>query len=265
MAITTQPLTALLVDDEERSRSTLQSLLTTYCPSITVVAQANSVESAKKALTTHQPDIVFLDIQMPGGLGFDLLESIQNRDFSVVFVTAHDKYGIKAVKANAIDYLLKPIDVDELRETVDKLMKLHQERKGNTKVSDIYRQALIEVTQSFQEQRGSEKIVLPTNDGLIIENLSSIIRIESDNCYTTVVRANQKNIVLSKTIKKFEEILDEKRFVRLHNSHIINIEHLLKFDRRDGGFVVMSDRSTVPVSRRRHQLLLTRLEQFHTV
>ncbi|MGE3802643.1 MAG: LytR/AlgR family response regulator transcription factor [Candidatus Kapaibacterium sp.] len=258
-------LNAIIVDDEERSRNTLQSLLATYCPAVTVLAQASSVSSAQQLLETEQPDVIFLDIQMPGGSGFELLESIQSRDFLVVFVTAHNKYAIRAIKASAIDYLLKPIDVDELQETVEKLLRLRQEKQTSPALNGIYREGLMEIVHTLRGDSKPKKIVLPTNEGLIVEVLASIIRLQSDNYYTTVVRANQKDLLLSKPIKEFESTLDEEQFVRVHNSHIINMDHLVRFDKREGGFVVMSDGSIVPVSRRRHQLLLEHLNRFSTL
>jgi len=129
MDIPSEPrLRTVIVDDEERSRNTLQSLLATYCPEVAVLAQADSADSAEQLLATERPDVLFLDIQMPGGSGFELLERIRDRDFPVVFVTAHDKYAIRAIRASAIDYLLKPLDIDELRETVRKLVRLRKER-----------------------------------------------------------------------------------------------------------------------------------------
>lgn len=256
---------AIIVDDEERSRNTLQSLLATYCPQVTVLAQAGSASSAEQLLETEHPDVLFLDIQMPGGSGFELLESVRERDFLVVFVTAHNKYAIKAIKASAIDYLLKPIDVDELRDTVERLIRLRRERNASPTLSGIYREGLAEILSRLHENSRPRKIVLPTSEGLVVEELTAIIRIQADNSYTTVVRANRKELLLSKPIKEFEATLDEEQFVRVHNSHIINLDHLLRFDKREGGVAVMSDGSAVPVSRRRHQLLIDLLNRFSTL
>lgn len=258
-------LSAIIVDDEERSRNTLQSLLATYCPQVTVLAQAGSVRSAEQLLETAQPDVLFLDIQMPGGSGFELLESIREREFLVVFVTAHNKYAIKAIKASAIDYLLKPVDVDELRETVERLIRLRREKTASPALSGVYREGLTEILHRLRENSKPRKIVLPTGEGLVVEELKSIIRMQSDNSYTTVVRADRKELLLSKPIREFEATLDEEQFVRVHNSHIINLDHLLRFDKRDGGIAVMSDGSAVPVSRRRHQILIDLLNRFSTL
>lgn len=266
--VSTRPrhtLTSVIVDDEKYSRGNLAFLLQTYCPEIQVVAEAPSVETAMKVIGDTHPDVVFLDIQMPKASGFDLLESIEDRDFLVVFVTAHDDYGVKAIKASAVDYLLKPVSIQELREAVDKLLALHDKRIHSPDSTDIYQEALAELVSSLRGSSFPQKIVLPTSEGLIVEELGNIIRLESDNYYTTIIRQGAPNIFLAKTLKEFEVALEERQFVRVHNSHIINMTYLQKFDKRDGGYVVMADGSKIPVSRRRQGLLLEKLKIYRRV
>lgn len=258
-------LTSVIVDDEQQSRGNLAFLLQTYCPEIEVIAEAPTVETAMRVIKDRRPDVLFLDIEMRKESGFDLLESIEGRDFLVVFVTAHNNYGVKAIKASAVDYLLKPVSIDELREAVDRLLALHHRRELAPDSTDIYQEALAELVNSLRGGSFPQKIVLPTSEGLIVEELGNIIRLESDNYYTTIIRHGAPNIFLAKTLKEFELALEERMFVRVHNSHIINMAYLQKFDKRDGGYVVMADGSKIPVSRRRQGLLLEKLNVYRRV
>lgn len=258
-------LTSIIVDDEKHSRGNLAYLLQTYCPEITVIAEAQSVETARKVIEDEHPDVVFLDIQMPKANGFDLLDAIEHRDFLVVFVTAYDNYGVRAIKASAVDYLMKPVSIRELREAVDKLLAMHDKREMAPDAFAIYQEAIAELAQSLQGGSFPQRIVLPTSEGLIVEELANIIRLESDNYYTTIIRHGAPNIFLAKTLKEFEMALEERQFVRVHNSHIINMGYLQRFDKRDGGYVIMADGSKIPVSRRRQALLLEKLKIYRRV
>ena len=260
------PLRALVVDDEEHSRRNLSQHLRTYCPEIEVIAEADCVSNARQCIGREQPDVVFLDIHMPGENGFDLLGSLEDRDFLLVFVTAHDSYGIQAIKASAVDYLLKPICLEELRSSVQKLLRLQEMRNDQrSPAMDVYRESLAELAHALKTNTHPRKIVLPTSEGLIIESVENIIRLEADRSYTFVVRKNAPKILLAKTLKEFESALDPGNFVRLHHSHIVNLLCVQQFDKRDGGYVVMADGARVPVSRRRHSRLVESLKTFHWI
>ena len=256
------PLTALVVDDEEHSRRNLSSYLLTYCPEVEVIAEASSASLAKRLIEERQPDAIFLDIQMPQENGFDLLSTLENPDLLVVFVTGHDSYGVQAIKASAVDYLLKPVSIRELKEAVEKLLRLYQGRQQNHAGLDVYRESLSELAQTLKSNALPQRIVLPTNEGLIIESFENLIRLEADSYCTIVVRKNSPKILLAKTLKEFEGILDSERFVRVHHSHIVNMSFMEKFDKRDGGSVVMTDGTRIAVSRRRHALLIGKLKTF---
>ena len=258
-----QPMTALVVDDEEHSRRNLSRYLQTYCPEVAVVAEASSASSAKQLIQAKEPDAVFLDIQMPQGSGFDLLRSLNHQNFLLVFVTAHDNYGVQAIKASAVDYLMKPINIQELQEAVEKLVQLHHNQSATS--LDVYKKSLTELTRALQSNTLPQKIVLPTNEGLVIESIHNIVRLEAEGYCTVVVRKDLPNVILAKTLKDFEGALDPERFVRIHNSHIVNMSFLTRFDKRDGGQAIMADSSRIPVSRRRHALLLEKLKGFRWI
>lgn len=198
-----------------------------------------------------------LDIRIPDTGEFDALESIDDREFFVVFVTARSTFGMRAEQSGPLQYQLKPVDIDTLNQSVAR------------NATDDPGGAGPERSTPFVQPTGGnpfpQKIVLPTNEGLIVEVLENIIRLESDNYYTTVIRKHSPKILLAKTLKEFEAVLDRELFVRVHNSHIINMEYLEKFDRRDGGYVIMGDGSRIPVSRRRQSLLLEKLKAYNRV
>lgn len=258
-------LTSVIVDSEKRSRNNLTLLLQDHCPEIHVIAQAPSEGTAVKVIQENQPDVVFLDVQTPQATGLDLLDSIEEQKCLVVFVTAPNHYDAKTIKASALHYLLKPITIQELRQAVEQLLTLHHKRENAPNSLHTYQRSFTELVSSLHGTPFPQKIVLPTSEGLIIEDLGNIIRLESDNYYTTIIRQGAPNIFMAKTLKEFELALEERQFVRVHNSHIINMAYMQKFDKRDGGYVVMSDGAKIPVSRRRQSLLLEKLKIYRRV
>jgi two-component system LytT family response regulator len=226
-------ITTIIIDDEQYGRTNFEYLLKTYCPEVEITASATSAQEAKGLILKHNPDTIFLDISMPVVDGFDLLQSIPERNFSVVFVTAHGEYGIKALKAGAIDYLLKPVSISELKGTVIKLIAEKQKKQ--------------QIQVSIQS-----KIALNCFQETSIHDLNDIIRLEADDNYTKVHLKDKKQIVLSKTLKHFDCILEDKDFFRIHKSHIINLHHIKEYSSSDGGYVVMSDSVRLIVSRRRY-------------
>ncbi len=241
----------IVVDDELRARNGLKKLIENYCSNIEVVAMAESVAAARVAITEHKPDLVFLDIDMPGGDGFDLLEQMDDIPFEVIFATAYDQFALKAIKFSALDYLLKPIDLEELIAAVN---KAHQ-KMGIKPDTERYQSLKLNIAQ-----KNLERIALPASDGLVFVNIKDIIRLQSDGSYTVFHTTGNKNTLVTKSLGEYEEILEENGFFRTHHSHIININRVQKYVRGRGGYVVMDDGSSVDVSARRKDEFLALLK-----
>lgn len=243
-------LKALIIDDERTSRETLFGLLKRYCPQVEVVAEAYSLASGKEIINSYSVDVVFLDIQMPDGSGFKLLEEIENVNFEVIFTTAFDQYAIKAIKYSALDYLLKPIVPEDLIASVKKLEKRRNETPNVNSQETI--KTLIDNIRAPQ----IKKIVLSTSKGMHIIEVENIIRCESDDYYTRFFLKDGKMIMVSKTLKENEELLGENDFIRPHKSHLVNIKHIKEFLKEDGGSLLMNDGSIIPVSRRKREKVM---------
>jgi len=226
-------LKAMIVDDELHGRENLKKIIETYCPEIEILGLADSVVNAKKLVNAHNPDVVFLDINMPVLDGFDFLEEFDERNFKVVFVSAHEKFGINAVKAGAVDYILKPINIKELKQTVKKLLSLHNKTKKVETSYDI------------------EKLVLPASHGFNVLRIDDIIRLEAEGCYTKVVVKEGKNTIVSRTLKDFEDNLPKENFFRIHKSHLINLKYIKDYSNISGNYVTMIDGSKIEISRRK--------------
>jgi two-component system LytT family response regulator len=234
---------AIIIDDEEGSRETLKNLVTNYTPHVEIVALANSVQTGKEAIQKFQPDFIFLDIQMQNETGFDLLEAIEI-DFDIIFTTAYDQYAVKAFKFCAIDYLLKPIDIDELVKAVDKISKRKKIEHSFEKLETL-------IYNQKSGGSGNKKIAVPTLEGLNFIQMNNIIRCEADGAYTYIFTTDGEKILVSKIIKEFEDLLQDYNFFRTHQSHLINLSHIKKYVKGDGGYVVMLDNSSIPVARRK--------------
>ncbi|PKP03201.1 MAG: DNA-binding response regulator [Bacteroidetes bacterium HGW-Bacteroidetes-6] len=237
---------AVIVDDEDASRMTLKGLLTRYVPDVQVVGEGEDVASGLEIIKQYTPDLVFLDIQMPDGSGFRLLELLAEIDFNVIFTTAFDQYAIKAIKFSALDYLLKPIVPDDLIKAVDK----HNERIASPDLAISF--------QALRENLTPEprKIVLHTFEGMHVVDTGDIIRCQSDDCYTNFFLDGGKRIIVSKTLKEIEEHLKGRDFMRPHKSHLVNINFIKTVVRNDGGYIVMKDGSEIPISRRKKELVM---------
>lgn len=238
----------VIVEDEEISRNVLKSLLSQYCQDVMVCAEADDVESGKAMINAFRPDLVFLDIEMPGGGGFKLLNSIENIDFEVVFITAYEQFAIKAIRHAALDYLLKPVDPKELVSAVEKV----KEEKYKKTLKKQYDTLLKNLDP---EQLTVRKISLSTTDKIHLIEVDDIVRCESDNYYTIIYFKNGTNMLVSKTLKEIEKKLEEFDFVRTHKSHLVNIRCILNFI-KDEMVVLMSDGSKVPVSKRKKENIL---------
>lgn len=239
----------LIVDDEELARKNLEFLLNDYCEGIQVIGEAGNVREAKKFLNSNKIDLLLLDIEMPNGSGFELLESIKDEiDFKIVFITAYHEYALKAFKYSAVDYLLKPINPEELQAAINKV------KPGSDKDSPEKIEALIENMGKRGEQL--EKIALASMEGLQFVNLDEIMYCESQDNYTQFFLTDGRRIMVSKTIKFFEEMLDQAKFFRVHRSNIINLRYIDKYVKGEGGFVVLKQGARIPVSRRRKESFL---------
>ncbi|MGB0521814.1 MAG: LytR/AlgR family response regulator transcription factor [Flammeovirgaceae bacterium] len=247
-------ITALIVDDEKRSRETVLKMVQKYCKSIQVIGQAASVEEAHEFINSTKPDLVFLDVEMPRGSGFDLLKRFPEVDFEVIFTTAYDEYAINAIKFCAIDYLLKPIDIDELIQAVGKVEVLMKSRATTT---DRFQHLLDNLAQKNQKP---EKVGIPTQEGLEFVMINSVIRCEAEGSYTKLFLQGGRVILATGTIKEFEELLHGNHFIRVHHSHLINANWIHKYVKGEGGMVVMDDGAEVPISRRKKEAFLKQLQ-----
>lgn len=234
-------LKTIIIEDEASSRETLKNYLNKYCPDVNLLAMADSVETGFKAINQYQPDIVFLDIEMPFGNAFDLLAKFEEIDFEIVFVTAYRDYAMKALNLSAAYYILKPIDIDELIKAVNIIKKNKQENQ-----EAIHTKILLQNMKSVNNQQ--KKIVLPQMDGFEVVKVIDIIKGEASDNYTTFYMIDGKKYVVSKTLKFFEDLLADFDFSRVHKSYLVNIQHVTKYKKGKGGEVQMTDGSSVPVS-----------------
>lgn len=232
---------AIIVEDELHSRELLKNMVAMYCPEVTVAAAASSVEEGVAAINTCKPDLVFLDIEMQTGTGFDLLLQFPQPFFEVIFTTAYDHYAIKAIKFSAVDYLLKPIDSDELKEAVDKLIK-----KKNNNIAPL---ALLSLMESLRKpSHAPQTITLSTSDGLEFILLADVIYVEANGAYSIFFLKGDRKIMVSKNLKEYELLLSDHHFMRIHNSHIVNINEVRRILRTDGGYAIMSNGAQLIIS-----------------
>ncbi len=245
-------ITALLIDDDSNLRNGMKGFLSLYAPDIQILGEADSVKSGINAIEYHQPNVVFLDIQLGDGTGFDILEQLAqkkgNLSFHVVFITAHEQYAVKAFRFSALDYLLKPVDPEELRKVIDKIKKA---LNGNDNYAHI--DLLLENIRKKVDK--FKRIALSTSDGIHLFEVSDIIRCESQDNYTKFYIKDSKPILIAKTLKEYEELLSEQGFERIHQSHLINLAYLKSYIKKDGGYAVMADNSHLPISQRKRERL----------
>lgn len=244
-------LKALIVDDEEASRDTLKNYLGKYCPDVELLGTADSVKKGVELIQQYQPDIVFLDVEMPYGNAFDLLEQVQEISFETVFVTAFSQYALKALNLSAAYYILKPIEIDELILAVEKIKK---QKESNTQF--LHSKILIENIQT--ENKQAQKIVLPLLEGFEIIQVKEIIRCEANDNFTDFILTNHRKIMICRTLKQYENMLEEYNFVRVHKSHLVNVQHVTKYLKGKGGQLIMSDQSHVDVSPNKKEALMKR-------
>lgn len=245
-------ITAILIDDDKHLRKGMKSLLERYFPEIVITGEAESVKTGIVALEKHKPQVVFLDIHLSDGTGFDILEEVSKRHGKttshIVFITAHEQYALKAFKFSALDFLLKPVDPEELQKTVAKI-KDALEKNNSFEHIDLLLENIRKKVDNFK------RIALSTSDGIHLFEISDIIRCESQDNYTKFYIKNHKPLLISKTLKEYEELLGEHGFERIHQSHLINLAFLKSYIKTDGGYVIMADNTNIPISQRKKERL----------
>lgn len=245
----------LIIDDEQNSRDNLETLILRYCPNLEVIGKASSAAEGLELIRQLMPKVIFLDIQMPGGDGFSLVGQLDTEKPLVVFVTAFEKYALRAIKSSALDYLLKPVSIADLQESEKKIVEMEGLRKPNSTPFPGYEESLRLLMSSIREQ-APLRIALPAHNGFRMEEVKNIVRLESDNNYTTIFLLNREKVLVSKPLKHFEECLDERTFLRIHNSHIVNADFLKAYHRDDGGTVELKDGTILQISKRRLPVFL---------
>jgi two-component system, LytTR family, response regulator len=243
-----QILKAILVDDELNSLQNLQLKIQEYCHSIKVVAQSQHPEEAIHLIQQHKPDVIFLDIEMPRMSGFKMLEQIPEIDFEVIFITAYNHYAINAIRISAFDYLVKPVAIEDLQKSVERL--------GNFTTRKTKERAEILKKNLANPKSQDDHIAIPTNDGLEFIQIKQIIRIESSSNYSKIVLQNGQHMLVTRQLKDFEELLQDYRFYRIHHSHVINLNFIAKYVRGDGGQITMRNGDIIDVSRRKKEVFL---------
>jgi two-component system LytT family response regulator len=233
-----QTFKTIIIDDEENSRSNTKSMLASYCPEIEVIAEAGSGMEGKKLIQELKPDVVFCDINMPGMTGLEMIDGLVHRDFCLIFLTAYSEHGINAVKAGAIDYLLKPLLLSELQGAVKKVVTHYEQKMSHSNISGNHDKNLVLINHS---------------KGFTLIDYKDIIWLEASDNYTNLFLNTGKKIVASKTLKEFEAILPTTVFFRIHRSSLINIDYIKEYSNAEGGTIIMTDGTSIQVSKARSQ------------
>jgi two-component system LytT family response regulator len=242
---------ALIIEDEYNSATALQNMLSEYCSDIECIGIFQNVTTGIAAIMQHKPDLIFLDIMLQNQNGFEILEALPKPHPQIIFTTAYDHFTIQAIRFSALDYLLKPINIKDLQAAVLRAQQ-NLKRYGTDALSDLF-QAVTQQTENIK------RIAIPTSEGHVFVDLSSIIRIEASGSYSKIILANEPEILVSRQLKEYELILEKSGFVRVHHSHLVNISHIKKYVRGNGGYLMMSDQKTVDVSQRKKEELLKTL------
>jgi two-component system, LytTR family, response regulator len=246
-------MTAILVDDEKHCREVLELLLNKHCSQVKILASCSSADEVIAVLEKETPDVLFLDIEMPGMNGFELLENISHQNFEIVFTTAYNEYAIKAIKHSALDYLLKPVDKDELIQAVQRVQQ-HKKIKASQRVDNLL--------ELLNIRKQNKRFAVPTMEGLIMVDSETILYCESDSAYCKIFfKTSGKPLVISKTLKEVEEVLQDRDFFRIHHSYFINMSCVQSYVRGEGGEVVLNNGIHLPVSRAKKKDFLNLLEK----
>jgi len=249
----TKMLKTIIIDDEEHVRKTLGKFLKKYCPQVIVTGEAAGVAEARELINRQHPDLLLLDIELEDGTGFDLLKKFEHPDFKVIFITAHNQFAIRAFKVSALDFILKPVNPEELAEAVEKAQQV---------VQNELRLKLDALETNLQsEDRQCKKIVIKTSESIHLLDKDNITHCESDGSYCTVYTTEGAEIVTSKPVKDFDEMLAGAGFYRVHRSFLINLAHIKRFDKAEGGCVILSNDHKIPVASRKREILLGLLDE----
>ena len=241
-------LRTLIIDDEPHIRETIYHLLKKFCPQVNIVGEAESVATGVRAIREKVPELILLDIKLKDGTGFDLLNQFENIDFKIIFITAYEEFAIRAFGFSAIDYILKPVNPEKLAAAVARAEQVVQ-KTFNTQLDTL--------KENLKNPEASKrKIVLKTMDNIYLLDVQDIIHCESDGNYTVFYNIRGDRIMVSRLIKEYDDLLSDSGFFRVHRSHLINLKHIRRFSRLDGGFVEMSDGTEVPVSSRGRERLM---------
>jgi two-component system LytT family response regulator len=246
-------LRTVIIDDESPVRITLARFLEKHCSQVKLVGEAHNVETGKTAIKKLHPDLVLLDVEMDDGNGFDLLNSLKQIDFKVVFITAYEKYAVQAFKYSAVDFLLKPVNPFELSEAVDRVAEIRQS-DYNIRLKTLEENLL-------SKDPNTRKLILRTHDNIHLVNVNNILYCESDGCYTHVHTDENEKILISKPLKEYDELLSDAGFFRIHKSYLINLKHIKRFEKTDGGSIVLTNNHKVPVASRKKEELLELFER----
>lgn len=247
----------ILVDDEPRGLKTLRRLLQEYCPDVKVVAECTDADSAKEKIALLAPQLVFLDISLPGKSSFDLLTELEQVNFEIIFVTAHNQYTLQAFRYSAIDYLMKPVDEDLLVDAVKRAVKRVAANTVNENISTLLHN--LQQTQPPQEM----KLCIPSLQGFQVVALKDILFCEASGSYTGFYFTNEHHLVSAKPIFEYEELLADAGFVRIHKSYLVNLLHVKEYLRGEGGSVILSNDKEVEVSRRKKDIFLGKIKEFY--
>jgi two-component system LytT family response regulator len=243
---------ALIIDDEQRTRELIAKMIESFDMDIVAIPKGENVKSGLEAIKEIQPDLVFLDIQMPDGTGFDLLKAIPDKNFEVIFITAHEEFAIKAIKFSALDYILKPVDPEELRAALERALE--------TMSDDQKQEPQFEALQHNIQPNQKRRLVLKTQESVHVVELDHIIRCEADRNYTSFYLTEGKKILVSRTLKDYETLLSGHNFLRVQQSHLVNLNFVDRYDKGNGGAVVMKDGSEVPLSPAKRDIFFQILE-----
>jgi len=237
-------LNAIIIDDERNSRNALRQKLLNHCTNVMIIAECENGEEGIENIEKKKPDIVFLDVEMPRMNGFTMLQQLKNKNFEVIFVTAYDHYAIKAIRYSALDYLVKPVEIDDLKNAINRVIEKMNITKPNARLELLLENIVSDKTKFT-------RIAIPTVQGLQFIKIEHIISLEASANYTKFHLCNNIKYTVSKTLKEFEDMLPSDIFIRIHNSHIINKNYVEKYIRGDGGQVVLSNGSVLDISKRK--------------
>jgi len=249
-------LKALLVDDELNNLANLEFLLHHDCEGIAVAGKAQSAGQAREWLQFNTADVIFLDINMPEENGFQFLNSLANQNFKVVFVTAYNEYALQAIKASAVDYILKPVNIDELRQAVEKVKRSLKSTAAREQDEALLRHLL----ETIGKKSPPKKIALPQLGSITFIEVDDVVSLQADSNYTIIHLKDMQKMVISKTLKDFEDLLDESRFARIHKSYIVNLKYIKEYSTIDGGIVKMTDGNQWSISRRQLDMFLEKMK-----